>query len=121
LFQLQIDETIGTGKGNLEVKDVAQAIVENLHPYSLYKLSVKALPVNKIPSNDFQVPEELEILVKTLQGVPNVRPSSSLFSTTKESTSLTFYWSQPAALESECEQINAQLDGYLCILKGMNF
>ena len=107
----------GAGRGNLEVEDVTQVEIPNLHPYSLYNLSVKALPDYKIPKG-FQIPEEKKILGETLQGVPNVRPVQSSINTRLESTSLKFYWA-PAPV-SKCEHFNAFLDGYRFVLKGID-
>lgn len=100
------------------MEDVTRVTIDNLHPFSSYDLSVKALPDYKIqPTTKFLIPEEKEIRAATSQGVPNVRPTSSNIPSRVDSTSLTFYWNP--ALPSQCEFFNADLDGYFYVLKGI--
>ena len=73
LFQ---DGEVGPGKDHMEIKNENQITIDNLHPYSKYKLSIKPLPIYKIKIR--KRPEQPEdLFVDTLQGLPDVAPSQS--------------------------------------------
>ena len=66
----------GPGKDHMEIKNENQITIDNLHPYSKYKLSIKPLPIYKIKIR--KRPEQPEdLFVDTLQGLPDVAPSQS--------------------------------------------
>ena len=66
----------GPGKDHMEIKNENQITIDNLHPYSKYKLSIKPLPIYKIKIR--KRPEQPEdLFVDTLQGLPDVAPSKS--------------------------------------------
>jgi len=87
-----------------------------LFPYSLYKLTVKALP-NYIIKRRSR-PEEKYLDAETNQGIPEIAPSRSLSleDPRPTSNSLKFNWNEPE--QSKCEYFNAELDGYLYEFKG---
>ena len=74
-FNILQDDEKGSGAGHTEIKNENQFAIENLHPYSKYKLSIKALPIYKIKKR--VRPEEKSLFQETLQGLPNVAPSES--------------------------------------------
>lgn len=104
------DETRGRGVNNLETRDTT-VYLERLHPFSVYKLTVKALP--PLPT---QRPEELTMAGETHSELPNVAPEVSTITTWSGVTSLKFYWQNPSP--SKCKDFNSVLDGVFYILKG---
>ena len=92
-------------------------IPERLHPYSKYKLSVKALPNYSTTKRRPEPDKELD--AETSQGVPNVAPSTSISISEPRTNndSLKFNWNGPE--QSKCELFNAKLDGYHYELKGI--
>ena len=113
-----IDSIPGPGRGVFEIKDEYGRNITGLHPYSIYRLSVKALPIMVDGSTPRGPPEELELEAETLSGIPEVRPLESGISTKIRETSLRFYWRAPPP--SECSYFFGLLDGYEYILKGID-
>lgn len=113
------DSSRGKGRGNREVYDITSVTLTNLHPYSVYKLTVKALPeYNTIPAGRPPIPDEEDKIAETVQGVPEVRPVPSSIPISVESDNIRFYWRPPPA--TECEKFNSKLDGFSYILKGID-
>ena len=110
------DNGKGAGRGDLEVRDETRVSIPNLHPYSEYRITVKALP-DYITMRSVGRPEEEEIDASTSEGIPNVKPTGSIVPSTVTSTSLKLNWNVP--LSSDCEHFNANLDGFAYILKGI--
>jgi len=105
----------GPGKDHMEIKNENQITIDNLHPYSKYKISIKPLPIYKIKIR--RRPEQPEdLFADTLQGLPDVAPSKSDLPFRIGSDNIQFSWNSPD--KSECENFNAQLDGYIYELKG---
>jgi len=65
----RVDESRGSGVGNAETDQHAISF-EHLHPFSLYRLSIKAL----VPR---EVPEEAAVIAETLPDLPGVSPRTS--------------------------------------------
>jgi len=59
------DQDRGAGKGDADVEDIQEIVIKNLHLYSKYKISVKALPKYKIKTR--RRPEEKNLFEETLQ------------------------------------------------------
>ena len=116
LSQFQDNTRGGAGKGHLEVNNQFEVNIPNLHPFSIYKIEVKALP----NTDEHYIPEELNVIGETAPGIPNVSPlaSSSRIPTGVKEDYLKFYWGAPQ--DSKCEHFNAKLDGYHVILKGLS-
>ena len=53
------------------------AVLDNLHPYFLYLLSVKALATDQSTQSNITLPEESSIIGETLQDKPQVTPVAS--------------------------------------------
>ncbi len=106
------DEDRGPGRGNYETSETV-LVFENLHPYSAYKLTVKALPPRSISR---RLPEELSRVGETLADIPDVMPEKGSIQTRVEEDGLKFYWRDPP--QSQCRQFNGRLDGVYYILKG---
>ena len=103
------DETRSpAGRGNTETEDYALSL-EGLHPYSAYKLTVKAILRGRRP-------EEAEMVGETPQGDPGVAPARSSIPPRIEAESIKFYWTEPA--RSGCRDFNGVLDGVTYVLKG---
>ncbi|TRY75494.1 hypothetical protein TCAL_14558 [Tigriopus californicus] len=104
------DETRGRGVNNLETRE-ASVHLEGLHPFSVYKLTVKALSLDQNLR-----PEELTMAGETHSDMPNVAPEVSTITTRAGVTNLKFYWQDPSP--SKCKDFNSVLDGVFYILKG---
>ena len=101
----------GPGRGNYETTEPV-VVFERLHPYSHYKLTVKALP----PVSSQRRPEEQSKIGETLQDVPGVLPEESSIPMKIRPTGLTFYWQDPPP--SKCRDFNGELDGVHFVLRG---
>ena len=101
----------GPGRGNYETTETV-VVFEQLHPYSAYRLTVKALP----PVSSQRQPEEVFKIGETLQDVPDVLPEQSSIPTKVTSTGLAFYWHAPSP--SKCQDFNGVLDGVNFVLRG---
>jgi len=104
-----------SGTGNREVKDIQEIVIDNLHPFSKYKITVKVLPKYKIKMRTR--PEEKDLFAETLQGLPNVSPMNSAVPFIPGPGNLKISWKAPE--QSNCEDFNAILDkGYFYQFKG---
>ena len=101
----------GPGRGNYETTEPV-VVFEQLHPFSAYRLTVKALP----PVTSQRRVEEVSKIGETLQDVPDVHPEASAIPTRVTSTGLTFYWREPPP--SKCQDFNGELDGVNFVLRG---
>jgi len=120
------DTSAGAGRGNTHIENTDEITIQNLNPFSVYKITVKAQPEYKPEfkpecrnkgSRRRCIPEEQEYIGETLEGIPNVRPVSSSIPSRVQAKSLKLYWNEP--MQSQCEHFNAQLDGFFYILKGI--
>ena len=113
------DEQRGSGRGNSETSETV-IVLDRLHPFSAYKLTVKALQRSSELTGTGRSPrrpEELEMVGETLPGMPGVAPEPSSIPTKLGQTELKFYWQHPSAA-SGCRDFNGEILETFFILKG---
>lgn len=71
------DERRGRGRGNAETDGLAASFAP-LHPYSLYRVSMKALATDRATGRAVVPPEEAEVIAETAQAAPGVAPTRSV-------------------------------------------
>ena len=105
-------------RGHNEVDNKNQITINHLHPYSDYTFEVKAIPSRR---NDKAKrrrlrPDEEEIQVSTLEGLPGISPRESSVGPSINDDKITFFWRSP--LNTNCRHFNGKIDGYEYVLKG---
>ena len=98
--------------------DTNVVVLSPLHPYSEYKVSIKAIIHNRVEiSNNSNLINALEVIgyFNTSQFFPNVQPESTSDNVNEDNDTILFTWSPPSSLK--CSDFNGKIVGYEHVFK----
>ena len=86
-------------------------VIYPLHPYSKYKVTIKAIiyRINDVEGGNSGAEEEI-LVVNTAQDTPNVRPQSTNNDVVEGKNTLVFNWDPPNL--KNCSNFNGKFDGF---------
>ena len=99
-----------SSRGVLDKLTVSKAVIRNLHPYSIYEVTIKAT------SKDRSTIKPINETVETRMTTPDTQAKPSNISRGAQKTIVFFYWEDPG----NCERQNGQRDRYEVVLEGID-
>jgi len=98
-----------SSQGVVDKLTLTKAVIWNLHPYSIYKVTIKAT------AKDGSIIKPLTLSVQTGMARPETQASPNNISSSTKTTIL-FYWVDP----ENCEKQHGQRDRYEVMLEGVD-